>query len=91
MVHLSDVETYVPVGEDPTPAIAAEVTAFVKELLAAGYVDEIESTSIQPPNPVLTPVFYHLWKTHKTPFLFIPMCRAAQDLRQISQPFLISS
>ena len=73
VVHLSDVETYVPVGEDPTPAIAAEVTAFAKELLAAGYVDEIESTFIQPPNPVRTPVFYHLWKTHKVPLSIRPI------------------
>ena len=72
-VHLADVDTYTPVAVDPTPALAAEVSAFAAELLAAGYVDKDEFGFILPPVPVRTPVFYHLWKTHKKPLAIRPI------------------
>ena len=72
-VHLSDDTTYTPIESDPTPALAHRVTQFAEELYKAGYVDCWERNFIIPPNPVRTPVFYHLWKTHKDPLAIRPI------------------
>ena len=90
VVHLSDVETYVPVGEDPTLAIAAEVTAFAKELLAAGYVDEIESSLYSHPTLFGLLSSTTCGKHTKHLCLFVLLCRAARDLWQIYRPSWIS-
>ena len=71
--HISHSNTYEIIDRDPTPTLAAEGIMFANEALRVGLIDEVEAKFIKPPARCRTPVFYHLWKTHKTPLSVRPI------------------
>ena len=70
---LQDPNTYTKLTEDPTPNLAARVTAYVHELHQTGHIDKIELQHILPPNPTKTPTIYFLRKIHKNPHQIRPI------------------
>ena len=73
LVHLADDETYTLLDDDPTSYTAGKVKQLADELFLSGFIDCHERNFITPPNPVKTPVFYHLWKTHKQSLAIRPI------------------
>ena len=72
--HVQDEKTYVPLTDDPTPALTKEINDILDSFANLGLIDKIEHKALlRSDETVRTQVLYFLRKIHKNPYGIRPI------------------
>ena len=94
--HLSDINTYRLLKEDPTSEVVARFNRYIQDCLRRGVISQREHDKLHLPDNMTTQTMYFLPKIHKCPLKLRPIvsctdgptCKASAFLNKPLQPHM---